>query len=130
MEAAFVLSSPTPTCRAQANTTTCGIKAATKIFALPAASLLLSASLLLPLNTLADDAPLVFDHDQSLAGADFSKRADLRRAIFSKSNCKGANFSGSDLTAAQLDDGNVWNPNSVLKNRDALLKISNHIDVY
>lgn len=59
------------------------------------------------MTALADDQPLVFDHDQTLAGADFANRTDLKGAIFSKANCKGATFNGSDLTNAQLDDANV-----------------------
>lgn len=47
---------------------------------------------------------LIFDHDQGLIGADFSNRTDLVGAIFSKSNCKGANFTGADLHNSQLDD--------------------------
>lgn len=47
---------------------------------------------------------LVFDHDQGLAGADFRDRKDLVGAIFSKSNCKGADFSHADLHNSQLDD--------------------------
>lgn len=72
-----------------------------------AAVLVLSATLMDPIHVLAQDSVLVFDHDQSLAGADFSKRTDLKGAIFSKSNCRNASFSGADLTNAQLDDGNV-----------------------
>ena len=73
----------------------------------PVAAVVVSASLLLPTSVSAFDGPLVFDHDQSLSGANFSNRKDLRGAIFSKSNCKGADFSGSDLTNSQLDDANV-----------------------
>lgn len=72
-----------------------------------AAAILLSAALLTATPAMADDKPLVFDHDQTLAGANFENRTDLRGAIFSKANCKGASFVGSDLTNAQLDDTNV-----------------------
>lgn len=72
-----------------------------------AAALLISAALLAAPPALADDQPLVFDHDQTLSGANFDKRTDLRGAIFSKANCKGASFIGADLSNAQLDDANV-----------------------
>ncbi|CAN8076281.1 unnamed protein product [Agarophyton chilense] len=75
------------------------------------AALVLSAALLIPVTATAEDVPLVFDHDQSLSGADFSNRSDLRGSIFSKSNCKGASFAGSDLTSAQLDDANFQGAN-------------------
>lgn len=74
---------------------------------LSAAALLISSALLTTTPALADERPLVFDHDQTLANADFSHRSDLRGAIFSKANCKGANFEGADLSNAQLDDANV-----------------------
>lgn len=78
-----------------------------RTLAAPAAALLLTIAVVPPYQALADDAPLVFDHDQSLEGADFSNRNDLRGAIFSKSNCKKATFAGSDLSNSQLDDANV-----------------------
>lgn len=78
-----------------------------RTLAAPAAALLLTMATVSPCQALADDAPLVFDHDQSLEGADFSNRVDLRGAIFSKSNCKRATFAGSDLSNSQLDDANV-----------------------
>lgn len=71
-----------------------------------AATLLVSAALL-TIPAFAEDKPLVFDHDQTLGGANFENRTDLRGAIFSKANCRGASFVGSDLTGAQLDDANV-----------------------
>lgn len=74
--------------------------------------MMLSAAMLSPAHVSAQDAPLIFDHDQSLSGADFSNRKDLRASIFSKSNCKQANFAGADLTNAQLDDANVGNQNT------------------
>lgn len=67
----------------------------------------ISTALMVPGTVSALETPLVFDHDQSLVGANFSNRSDLRGAIFSKSNCKFASFEGSDLTNAQLDDANV-----------------------
>lgn len=73
---------------------------------LSAATVLVSAALLTT-PALAEDKPLVFDHDQTLGGANFENRTDLRGAIFSKANCRGASFLGSDLTGAQLDDANV-----------------------
>lgn len=83
---------------------------------LSAAALLLSSVLLTSAPALADERPLVFDHDQTLMKADFSHRSDLRGAIFSKANCKGANFEGADLSNAQLDDANVRSvPFSILK---------------
>lgn len=85
----------------------CNLEGIRRIFAPPAAAILLSTALLVPGMVLADEAPLVFDHDQSLVGSNFSNRTDLRSSIFSKSNCKGASFVGSDLTNAQLDDANV-----------------------
>lgn len=78
-----------------------------KVLAPPAFAIIVSTAALSPLAVLADDAPLVFDHDQSLTGANFENRGDLKGSIFSKSNCKGASFAGSDLTNAQLDDANV-----------------------
>lgn len=78
-----------------------------KTLAPPAAFLIISAGLISPLHIAAEDAPLVFDHDQTLSGANFENRSDLRGAIFSKANCKNASFAGSDLTNAQLDDANV-----------------------
>lgn len=96
-------SSPTTPC--------CTLRTAIgKTLAAPAAALLLTITPLSLYQALADEAPLVFDHDQSLEGADFSNRNDLRGAIFSKSNCKKATFAGSDLTNSQLDDANVSNP--------------------
>lgn len=67
----------------------------------------MSTALMVPGTVSALETPLVFDHDQSLVGANFSNRSDLRGAIFSKSNCKSASFEASDLTNAQLDDANV-----------------------
>lgn len=73
-----------------------------------AAGLLVSVALLTTNHSvLADDYPLIFDHDQTLSGADFSNRTDLKGSIFSKANCKGASFTGADLTNAQIDDANV-----------------------
>ncbi|PXF43577.1 Thylakoid lumenal 17.4 kDa protein, chloroplastic [Gracilariopsis chorda] len=66
---------------------------------------------MVPGTVSALETPLVFDHDQSLVGANFSNRSDLRGAIFSKSNCKFASFEGSDLTNAQLDDANFQEAN-------------------
>lgn len=83
---------------------------------LSAAALLVSSTLLTNTPALADERPLVFDHDQTLINADFSYRSDLRGAIFSKANCKGATFEGADLSNAQLDDANV---------RQTFLPISN-----
>lgn len=71
-----------------------------------AAALIVSVNLPLQ-NAIAFDDVLIFDHDQTLMGANFEKRTDLRGAIFSKANCKGASFLGADLTNAQLDDTNV-----------------------
>ncbi|KAI0565627.1 hypothetical protein FGB62_16g242 [Gracilaria domingensis] len=85
------------------------------------AALSLSAALLIPGTVNAEDPPLVFDHDQSLAGADFSNRSDLRGSIFSKSNCKNASFAGSDLTSAQLDDANGDMKDGVLTNDSVFL---------
>lgn len=65
-----------------------------------------AAALLCAHDVHAQDV-LIFDHDQSLARADFSNRKDLVGAIFTKSNCAGANFSHADLRNAQLDDTNV-----------------------
>lgn len=76
-----------------------------------AAVLVAAGTALCPQPVLSEDAPLVFDHDQSLVGADFSNRSDLRGSIFSKANCNRANFEGSDLTNAQLDDGNFIEAN-------------------
>jgi hypothetical protein len=55
-------------------------------------------------RVLGRDNALVFDHDQTLVGADFAGRTDLMNAIFSKSNCTRANFAGANLKNAQLDD--------------------------
>lgn len=74
---------------------------------LSAAALLVSSTLLTTTPAVADERPLVFDHDQTLINADFSHRSDLRGAIFSKANCKGATFEGADISNAQLDDANV-----------------------
>lgn len=72
------------------------------------AALALSTALLLalplPAAASASDRDVqVFDHNQTLGGADFS-RQDLVGAIFSKASCKGANFAKADLHNAQLDD--------------------------
>lgn len=100
-----------PAKRTASHGTRCGLDDIGRALAPPTAAILLSLSVLSPYQALADDAPLVFDHDQSLSGADFSHRSDLHGAIFSKSNCKGATFVGSDLTAAQLDDANFQEAN-------------------
>lgn len=71
------------------------------------AAAIISAALLSPMPLWALDGVLVFDHDQSLSGANFANRQDLKGAIFSKSNCKNATFAASNLTNAQLDDANV-----------------------
>jgi hypothetical protein len=55
-------------------------------------------------HVLGRDNALVFDHDQTLVGADFTGRTDLVNSIFSKSNCTRANFSRANLKNAQLDD--------------------------
>lgn len=69
-----------------------------------AATLTLSPGINVALSpTWAQDI-LVFDHDQTLVGADFSGRKDLVGAIFSKSNATRSNFSNADLHNAQLDD--------------------------
>lgn len=78
-----------------------------KTIAPSVATLIVSGALLLPYPALPVEGPLIYDHDQSLAGANFENRSDLKGAIFSKSNCKEASFVGSDLSNAQLDDANV-----------------------
>lgn len=93
------------------DTPRCSLANIGKILAPPTVALLLATGVLAPGNVLADGAPLIFDHDQSLAGANFSNRSDLRGSIFSKANCKGASFAGSDLTNAQLDDANFQDAN-------------------
>jgi Pentapeptide repeats (8 copies) len=55
----------------------------------------------------AMDYVLVFDHDQTLVGANFAGRTDLVGSIFTKSNCTRANFAGANLKNAQLDDTNL-----------------------
>jgi Pentapeptide repeats (8 copies) len=55
----------------------------------------------------AMDNVLVFDHDQTLVGANFAGRMDLEGSIFTKSNCTRANFAGANLKNAQLDDTNL-----------------------
>lgn len=92
---------------ATASTPRCNLERIRAAVAPAAAAMMLSAAMLSPAHVSAQDAPLIFDHDQSLSGADFSNRKDLRASIFSKSNCKQANFAGADLTNAQLDDANV-----------------------
>lgn len=70
------------------------------------AALALSTAVLLalPLPGLASDLDIqVFDHNQTLGGADFSGQ-DLVGAVFSKASCKGANFVKADLHNAQFDD--------------------------
>lgn len=89
------------------NTSCCKQRRITNPLQAVGAAVIISASLLTSNVALSEDAPLVFDHDQSLSGANFSNRQDLKGAIFSKSNCKQATFAGSDLTNAQLDDANV-----------------------
>lgn len=71
-----------------------------------AAAVTISLSPQLGLHNLPANAQdvLVFDHDQTLVGADFSGRKDLVGAIFSKSNATRSNFSNADLRNAQLDD--------------------------
>lgn len=88
----------------------CSLERVRQAIAPSAVALVLSAALLSPIEAIAQDTPVIHDHDQSLVGADFSNRTDLRGSIFSKSNCKEATFAGSDLTNAQLDDANVRCP--------------------
>lgn len=79
----------------------CSLGVGPRVAGVAAAALLLAAP---AAHAQMDRDILVFDHDQGLAGADFRNRKDLVGAIFSKSNCKGANFSGADLHNSQLDD--------------------------
>lgn len=108
---AFILSPGLPSYTSAQNVARCALAQprshSTSPIQLSTAALLLSTTLLTTTPALAAENPLVFDHDQTLVNADFSHRSDLRGAIFSKANCKGANFEGSDLTNAQLDDINV-----------------------
>lgn len=60
--------------------------AANKFASVAAAALLLVAPS--PGHAQMDREVLIFDHDQGLAGADFSNRKDLVGAIFSKANAK------------------------------------------
>lgn len=62
------------------------------------------ASVLLAAPVVHAQNILVYDHDQTLVGADFSGRKDLVGAIFTKSNATRATFAGADLRNAQLDD--------------------------
>lgn len=94
----------------------CSLERVRKAIAPAAAALVLSAALLSPIEAMAQGSPVIHDHDQSLAGVDFSNRTDLRSSIFSKSNCKAATFAGSDLTNAQLDDANVRCPSPLQHN--------------
>ncbi len=75
---------------------------ARRVAAATAAVLLMQSS---PFLANAADVA-IYDHDKTLAGADFSGR-DLRGAIFTKASCAGANFKGAILDGAQLDDANV-----------------------
>jgi len=74
------------------------------------AGLAVGASVLLWVSvssvSAAPEDRLSYDHDQSLAQADFSGRKDLKMAIFTKANCQGANFRGADLENANLEDAN------------------------
>lgn len=80
---------------------TCG----RRIAAATAAVLLMNAT---PLLVNAADVA-VYDHDKTLAGADFSNR-DLRGAIFTKAVCKKALFKNAILDNAMLDDADVRTP--------------------
>ena len=89
-----------------------------------AAALVVTATLFIETPALAQDDVLVFDHDQSLTGANFENRKDLRGAIFSKANCRSSSFMGSDLSNAQLDDANVCLSFSSTCSRSTDCKIS------
>jgi uncharacterized protein YjbI with pentapeptide repeats len=82
---------------------TCSLGVGARVAGVAAAAALLVAAAPAA-GALSEREVLVFDHDQGLVGADFRGRKDLVGAIFSKSNCKGADFSGADLHNAQLDD--------------------------
>jgi opacity protein-like surface antigen len=83
---------------------TCSLGVGARVAGVAAAAALLVAAAAPAAGAPSEREVLVFDHDQGLVGADFRGRKDLVGAIFSKSNCKGADFSGADLHNAQLDD--------------------------
>lgn len=67
--------------------------AAKKVASIAAAALLFVAPG--DMHAQMDREILIYDHDQGLAGADFSNRKDLVGAIFSKANAKVRGFANS-----------------------------------
>lgn len=67
--------------------------------------------MMLGLSPVEAEPGLNFDHDQSLVGVDFSDRQDLAMAIFTKANCRGANFTKVSMENANIEDVNFIEAN-------------------